>query len=70
MFNSFILNRSPVPSEIQNENLSVSIKYLENNYTSLNNQISNYIIEEFMDDFVCELYSLINSNDFNSDSDY
>ncbi len=52
-----------------NKIINKAIKYLENNYTSLNNQISNYIIEEFMDDFVCELYSLINNSDSDSYSD-
>lgn len=52
-----------------NKIIKKAIKYLENNYTSLNNQISNYIIEEFMDDFVCELYSLINNSDSDSYSD-
>ncbi len=34
------------------------VKYIDNNYTSLSDQLDKYIIDEFMQDFICELYCL------------
>lgn len=47
-----------------------TIKYLEKNFTLLNDQISNHIIEQFKDDFITDLYYFVGCNYYNEyDSD-